>query len=279
MKNKFSAIILFALMAVVISSCQKDDEIINNGNGIPTGEGSVKVALTDGPFPFNTCTEANVEITKIEVRTENGEFVVLQSGSASYNFVDLTNGVTAQGGTTNVSTGTYVEARITCGSASCTFDDNSSYEANYSAASYTIDIEPALVVGEGENSEILFDLDLGNSFSFYGFGGIPLTDWFGSSFVNSCTFDPHFRVCDFDQTGVINGNVTVGGTPYLNANCTISHNGSTIATHTEADGTFSFIGVDDGTYSVSVETENGASGSSTEVVISGTNTATCTIEL
>ena len=111
-------------------------------------------------------------------------------------------------------------------------------------------------------------------------GNLPWMNWINSvTDITGCSFDPQFRVCDLDQTGEIEGTVTVNGTVLGNADVSIEIDGETINTHTESDGTFKFIGVKNGTYTVSVSTENDGSATASDIVVSGNATANCTVEL
>ena len=270
MKNKMKNFIVLVFFVTAIISCNKDEEV-----GIPDGQGSVKTSITDGPFPFSFVTEANVGVTKVEVKTETGEYVVLFEGSHSYNMVNLTNGATAEVGTLNIEAGTYKTARITVGNASVAYEGGGSHTATIGAHTTVVSIEPALIVEEGESSEVLFDVDLGRSFSFGGLMGGMLPEWISSSsFIGSCAFNPHVRVCDYDRTGRINGTLTVGGANYENAHIYCNVNGENISTHTRANGSFSFIGVPEGTYTVHVTTvDNDVD--ELEVTVSGTGIAPC----
>lgn len=272
MTNLFKKLALVALVMGVFISCDKDEDTI------PDGQGAVKVKLTDAPFPFSFVTEANVGVAKVELRNATGEYVVVFEGSSSYNMVGLTNGVTETVATANIEAGTYNQARVTLNAASVHLSDGTEFEMNSDAqGSYTVTIDPVLVVEEGDTSEVLFDLDINDSFQFQG-------AWIGNWIPNiasilGCNFDADFRVCDLDQTGEIEGTVTVSGTALENAYVSVEVNGEEIATQTEANGSFTFIGIEGGTYTVSVETEANGSMSVGNVQVSGTGTATCTLDL
>ena len=192
--------------------------------------------------------------------------------------VKLTNGSTKNVVTTNIKKGTYAEARITLNAASVKLSNDTSFDMNADAqGSYTISISPALEVEEGEASDILFDLDINDSFEF---NGAWMGDWIPSvASILGCSFDADFRACDLDKTGKIEGTVTVSGETLENAYVYIEVNDQEIATQTEANGSFTFIGVAEGSYTVSVETEENGSTSVTNIQVSGTGTASCTLEL
>jgi len=272
MKNIFKKIIILTMLVTAFLSCEKDDD-----SGIPEGQGEVKTSITDGPFPFSFVTEANVGVTKVEVKTATSDYVVLYEGSASYNLVDLTNGVTAEVEVSTIEAGTYTHCRVTVGEASVTYSDGTSHTASVDAhVIRDIAIVPALIVEEGEASEVLLDVDLASSFSFLGMGGLLLSDWIlgGISSIHSCGFTPVVRVCDYDRTGEITGAVTVDGDYQQYARIAIEVDGETIHTHSESDGAFTFVGVAAGDYTVVVTTSDGET-SSVSVTVSGTDTASC----
>ncbi len=267
-KLTISIFVLFALL-----SCNKNDSTI------PAGQGKVTTTLTDAPFPFGFVSEANIGVAKVEVKTANGEFVTLFEGSASYNMVNLTNGVTAEVKTTNIEAGTYVEARVTLDGASVKLANGMTFDLNSVAANTTttVKIEPALIVEEGTSSEILFDFDVDNSFNFVQTGGTLFSNWISSiSSIKGCNFDAFFRVCDLDRTGKISGTVTIDGDAEENAQVYITVNGKKIFTHTKADGTFAFLGIAPGNYTVYVNTEDGEKTEVGGIVVTEGGTVTCT---
>lgn len=271
MKNLLRKSVLFIFLIVAFSSCNDDDDI-------PSGKGSVTIKITDAPFPFEFVKKANIGIEKVELKDAKGDYVVVFEGNSNFNMVDLTNGSTKTVAQTNIEKGTYSEARITLNTASVQLSNGTNYELNADAqGSYTYSINPAFIVEEGNSSNILFDLDVNESFQFQG-------SWFGQwihdiTHITGCDFQPKFRICDLDQTGVIQGKVTKNGSPEENAYVYITVNGKEIATHTKADGSYKFIGIKEGNYTVTVKTETDGSTSVSNIQVKGTGTATCTLEL
>jgi len=274
MKKMIKSFMIMALAIVVFTSCDDDD------NTIPDGQGKVKVTITDAPFPFEFVTNANVGVAKVELKTSSGDYVVVYDGSTSYNMVELTNGVTAEVGTTNIETGTYGQARVTLNSASVNLSNGTEYnlDSEATANTYTVSVEPALVVEEDASSEVLFDLDINKSFSFHGSGAGIMLNWITSvDWIKGCNFNPHFKVCDRDQTGEISGTVNADGAE--NAQVYVSINGKEVYTHAKADGSFKFIGVNPGTYTVHVKTKNGGVAHANDVTVTAGSTATCTVKV
>jgi len=268
---KFKKLVIVVLLFGTLFSCNDDENI-------PSGEGAVSIKLTDAPFPFEFVTKANVGIAKVELKNSSGEYVVVFEGNSSYNMVNLTNGTTKTVGNSNIKKGTYNNARITLNAASVELSNGKSFSMNSEAqGSYTVSISPALVVEEGNTSNILFDLNVNNSYQFKG-------TWFGSwipniASITGCTFDADFRVCDLDQTGSIEGTVKVSGSHKKNVYVYVNVNGHKITTHTKADGSFKFIGIKEGNYTVTAESESGDTGSVSNIKVEGTGTATCTLDL
>ncbi len=271
MKKLFKKAIIVALVMGVFVSCNDDDDI-------PSGQGTVTVKLTDDPFPFDFVTEANIGVAKVELKNAIGEYVVVFEGNSNFNMVGLTNGSTKNVVTTNIKKGTYQEARVTLNAASIKLSNGTSFDMNADAQRfYVVSISPVLEVEEGEASDILFDLDINDSFEFE---GAWMGDWVPNvASILGCSFDAHFRACDLDKTGEIEGKVTVSGEALENAYVYIEVNGQEITTQTEANGSFTFIGIAEGSYTVSVETKENGSTSVTNIQVSGTRTASCTLEL
>ncbi len=274
MKHSIKLLIaIFVLTALV--SCEKDQ--------ISEGNGRVTVKLTDAPFPHELVTQANVGITKVELKTTTGEYATLFESSeeygVSYNMVELTNGVTTDVETTDIEVGTYVKCRVSIGSASVHFKNSSHIDMAINAEStYETSIEPALVVEEGKLSNVLFDLDVNRSFNFHESVGLPFGNWIESiETITGCDFDAHFRVCDLDETGTISGIVTVNGVSSENCYVTVVVGNNEIAAHTDHNGRYTFIGIVDGTYNVHVKTKNGEASSSVQV--SNNDSATCDITI
>jgi len=272
MKNVLKSLIIVVLIVLSFSSCKSDDD--------PQTQVSVKI--TDGPFPFNLATEANVTVKKIELKNENGEYVTVFEGEAGYNMVSLTNGVSADVTNTEIKPGVYSKVKITIKGEGVKFSNGTNmniFGSNTSTRTETI--QPALVIEDGTNSNLLFDLDLSNSFGFSGAYGFPI-NWISNasdiSNILFCHFTPSFRVVDLDQTGEISGTVTLDGAGVANAQVTITANGDIVHTHTEENGTYKFIGILDGNYTVTVETNNNLSGTNS-TVINGTGTSTCDVSI
>lgn len=277
MTNLLKKLVLLTLLISVMYSCEKDEETEDT-------KGNVTVQLTDAPFPFAFVSEANISIAKIELKNADGDYVVLfeSTTSTSYNLLDYTNGATASIATNSIATGTYSHAKVTLAGASVVMNGNVSDGGNENTIfdfnsetndSYEIAIEPQLEVEEGSESNVLFDVDVNETFSFTT-SSILIDGWFDFiTQISGCDFNPTIRVCDLDKTGKVTGTVTLDGTNYENAQVTIVVNGDEISAHTEEDGTYTFIGINTGTYEVEVSIANQET-QRVQVTVTGTDTAT-----
>lgn len=274
--TKKLSILFFSLVALFLASCT---------SSAPDGQGKTTVKVTDSPFPFSFATEANVGISKIELKNDStGQYVTVYestaSGSGSYNLLQYQNGKTADVATNDLPVGTYKYARVTFNNASVkmngkTGSGNDFFDFSSSAnGSYEEQVSPALVVEHTGTSNVLIDVNVNKTFQFQGSGGF-FGSWFTSlSSIMGCSFKPEFRVCDLDKTGSISGNVTINGKATANANVTLTVNGKEVAANTDANGNYKIIGVEQGTYSVTATTSDNVTVSN-NVTVSGTANASC----
>jgi len=259
--------LLIMLMILSLTGCKKDN---NNGD--------VSVKVTDDPFPVSFVTEANVEIAKIELKNENGEYVTVLESSASTNMVNYTNGATAEIAVTAIPEGKYSEAKLTMGTASIYLSDSRYFNDTASAnQSVTVKVSPELEVQSGQSQEILLDLDLSDSFELGGmFGG-----WFTSvaQITGITSFHPDFRAVSLSKTGSIEGHVTDSQNNAM-AYCVVqvaydySGDGSpdTVSTIADAHGNYKIIGLPTATYEITVKADNHAEVHQQNVQVSISNT-------
>ncbi len=274
-------VFMLAVLTTAFISCKNEEEI-------PDGKGEVGVKLTDASFPFGFVSEANVGVTKVELKNADGEYVTVfeasSSASTTYNLLEYTNGATATVETSDIAPGVYSRARITFDAVSVHMNgnidggngDDTVFDLSEDlSSSYEVSIDPALEVEEGEHSDVLFDIDANSAFSFntsiIGEFIHMITEISGCSLTLS---EQSIRVCDLDQTGAISGKVTVSGDTEENLLVQVNANGHTLTTHTKSDATYTFIGIKGGDYTVKVTTSDNQVHQSS-VTVTGTETGTC----
>jgi hypothetical protein len=253
MKKTIKLFVLSLLIGSVFVACNSndDDNPANNDN-----KGTVKVKITDAPFPIDFVTEANVGVAKVELKNQNGDYVTVFEGNANYNMVNLTNGNTETVTENELEVGTYTEAKVTLNDASVHLSNGTTFDlASDAQGSYSVAIDPPLVVEDDEDSDLLLDLDLNHSFQF---STTSFINWITNILdISGCDFNADFRACDLDQTGKIKGSVqTTNDENVANALVTVNVDGDEVSTLTDSDGEFTFIGIKPGNYTVHIETRN-----------------------
>ena len=275
MKKAIKLFVLTVLFGSFFVACSSDDDT----NPANDNKGTVAVKITDAPFPIDFVAQANVGVAKIELKNQNGEYVTVFEGNASYNMVNLTNGVTEDVTTNEVETGTYTEAKITLSNASVHLSNGTVFDLTTDAqGSYNVTIDPPLEVEDDEDSSVLLDLDLNHSFQF---STTIFMNWITTVLdISGCDFNADFRACDLDQTGKIEGTVkTTNDVVIANALVTVNVDGNDVSTLSDDEGNFTFIGIKEGDYTVHVETQNQGEVdiNNVHVSVDGTASVTATV--
>lgn len=243
---------LIALVAIVMSSlfmaCSNDD-----GH---SSTGTLKINLTDAPFPTDLVAEANVTINKIEIRNaedEEGPFIVVSEEEMSFNLLDLTNGVTAGLVDLEIEAGEYDLIRLYVSEASIVLKDGTEHSLKVPSGSQTgikIFLNPALVVTGGLTSELLLDMDVSKSFVLKG-------DFSSPEGINGFNFKPTIKASNMSTAGRLTGVVTDADQVAIEGVQVSIMMGEEVYTtsFTDAEGNYAVLGVDAGSYSVVFEKE------------------------
>lgn len=80
-----------------------------------SGSATVRVLLTDAPFPFEMVDSANVTIERVELVSESEGVINVTSAwtePRAFNLLDLRHGITALLGEVEIPEGTYEQARL-----------------------------------------------------------------------------------------------------------------------------------------------------------------------
>jgi len=240
---KTISILLLAMVAGVITSCTKDD----NDNG----KGTVKILLTDAPFPGDQVAEANITVDKIEIRMtgENASFIVLSEEESTFNLLDLRNGITAELAEMELESGVYDEIRLHIVDANVVLKDEVASAFSLKIPSGTssglkIKIKNGLVVSEGSLASVLLDFDVSQSFVVQGNPKSPKG-------ITGFIFKPVIRAVVEAESGMIEGHVTAGDNKVAGAVVEI-YQGTTLVTSaiTDENGYYAAIGLPAGQYKV-----------------------------
>jgi len=203
------ASLLCATLAVLLIGCGQ------SGN-----TGSLSVSLTDAPFPAtNGCLDAAL-ITIDGLRAKTGEGfrdVDLNDpepdGTVTLDLLQLRAGLNDELALGELGTGEVSELRLHVVESVLVFSDGSpdvSFKIpSGDASGLKLKIDPPALVVAGQTTELIIDVDLGNSFHTTGLGGAPTCDELklGESQV---LFSPVIRINNLTTDGIVLGNV-VGG--------------------------------------------------------------------
>lgn len=248
----FAAVAIVAASAVVLA-CGSD-----NVATAPSTSGSLNVAITDSPFPFDSVARTDIFVVRIDGKladtdsasSESGKdndsnanddpsrgWVTLATPNQSFNLLDLQGGKTANLGQKTLPTGTYQGFRLILDTdrSSVTLKDGKVISAangtlkfpsaGRSGIKIKLDSPISLVAG---GTQMVVDFDLGKSFVLRG----------NTIGRNGLLFRPVIRGIARDVTGGISGTVHSGsstGAAVASASVEILKSGSALTDTVSAD--------------------------------------------
>ncbi len=243
---KSSLLIITALIFSIFLGCA-EDSVTEPGDE----EGTILIRLTDAPFPIDLIDEANVIITKIEIRraTEDAgrPFITLSEDTVKFNLLELQNDVTEDLVEIDIPIGSYNLVRLYVSEANILLKDGSEFVMKVPSGAQTgikIFIEPAIEVVGGLTSELLLDFDVSKSFEVQGNPNTPAG-------IKGFHFKPVIRAVNMSIAGRITGVVTDAASTVLeNAAVWVEQDSVVSTTFTDTNGYYALIGVLTGNYSV-----------------------------
>lgn len=243
-------IIVLALSSLVITAC----DVSSDNQTVDSNVGTLAVELTDAPLNFPGIDEINLTIEDIAVRgADNGEFLLIQDDPVNINIMNFRNGdFQIIGGNGRVPTGMFDQLRFQITDIKIELEDSSEDIdvpiPSRAKSGYTIDFDPDIEVLGARNTSILLDLDLYQSFK---------QRREGQNFFPSFTFNPVIRYALLGNTGTIMGVTLREGSFEVGDALIKLFDGSKLigTTFSEDNGDFGFIGIDPGSYRLTVEKE------------------------
>ena len=239
--------IIFAV-AILLFACSDDK---NN-----SGPGTLSITMTDAPFPFEMIDEANVTISKIEVRNADsiadGEspFLVLKEEDMHFNLVNLVNGATEALVMIEVPSGNYDLVRLYIKDAVVKLSDGRELDLKVPSGAQTgikVFVKPSIRVAGGLSSDLLLDFDLGRSF-------IPTGNVHSVNGITGFNFKPVIKAVNLSTTGTLIGivgdtlsNPVKGAEIALYAADTLN-----TTTYTDSLGNYTVLGLLAGNYKITV---------------------------
>lgn len=243
---------LIAAALLIISGCNKTS---GPGN---SGPGKLVVKVTDDPFNINFVESATITINKIEIGNagpnDTCAFIVLSKDTATFDLMQLRNGITQELIILDIPQGNYDMIRLYVSQASLKIKDQPvEYKVKVPGGSQSgikILITPSLTIEGGLTSELLLDFDLARSFVMRG-------NMSHSAGVNGFIFKPVIKAIHNSTAGRIEGIVTdTANAKLVNASVWIAKDTVISTAFTDTLGFYSFIGVPSGTYSVFATKDN-----------------------
>ncbi|WP_163708051.1 DUF4382 domain-containing protein [Mangrovibacterium lignilyticum] len=266
-KIKSSLVLLTAFALGVLASCTSTDEGIA---GNDSTKGSLKVLLTDAPFPSDQVAEVNVTIDKVSIKkvddatteeTDESGFIILSEETQEFNLLDLQNGIVANlADTSAIEVGTYSEIRLHIVKAEVVLTEEEGSETfdlkipSGTSSGLKIKIDGGVEIKGNLEAVVIVDFDVSRSFLVQGNpakNGKELTGF---------KFKPVVRATAQDFSGEISGKVTFNY--YDDANAPLDSISAGIPVYilsgedtissalTDDQGYYSVIGLVAGTYTV-----------------------------
>ncbi len=256
----YAAFVVIA--SAVIISCQdniKDDLGLNS-----KGKATVVFKITDAPFPSSQVDEAYITVDWIkllkagmeeeyneeETESEGSPFVLVElEEPATFNLLELRNGLTEIMAETELPVGSYAEVRLHVIDAGILLKDERAFPLKVpsgDASGLKLRMEPALTLTEGEVVEVLFDFDISRSFVMKG----NLNNIVGFNFKPVVRAVAHVVT----ETGEVSGTVTdADGNAIEEVTVVLMKGEEEVTTAiTSEEGFYAMIGILPGTYTLKI---------------------------
>jgi uncharacterized protein (DUF2141 family) len=266
----------------------------STGGGGPGGGGgggtmgTLKLSVTDDPFPLDLVSEAIVHVTEVKLHHEadgDSGFISLPvpPGGITIELVGLRDGLTADLTSATLLPGSYAQARLVIDDAKLTLSNGNVYSTALGNLDLTsggtsglkIFIDPPFQIVAGQTTSLIFDFDLSKTFhavpandppnakKFKLMPGIRATDT-----VNAADLNGHVTMDDGtgQQVGVDTASVYVLPPGETNLDNAVA------STATTADGSYAFLGLKAGTYDVQAVKDTATGMVAGVVLVVGTTT-------
>jgi len=264
-KIKSALVLLTAITLGIISSCTSTDDGIS---GNDSTKGSLKILLTDAPFPSDLVAQVNVVIDEVSINKVNDDssedddsgWSVLSSEESSFNLLDLQNGAVAVlADFEEFPIGTYSEIRLHIVSAEVVLTEDAGGETydlkipSGTSSGLKVKIDGNLEVRGGNAAALIVDFDVAQSFLVQ---GNPTKN---GKEITGFKFKPVIRATAEDISGTVEGYVSVqqlsdgvvSEVPGVGIQVTVTDGTNTYIAISSDNGYYAIIGVLPGEYTVS----------------------------
>ncbi|HMB68062.1 MAG TPA: DUF4382 domain-containing protein [bacterium] len=254
---------LMTVGAVSFLGCS-DGSLPGGAGSGSAATGTVRVHLTDAPYPFDLIESAEITIDRITAHYEDEDaetVAVLGDELQTLDLMDLRNGVTATLVETEVPVGTIDELRLRVVDAVVTLIDGREFPLKVPSGQTSglkAKADPAIVVVGDLTTDLLLDVDVSRSFLAIPASPRKVDD------IRGFHFKPVVRVENLSTTGSVSGHVqSDGGTgadltddvALAGATVTASLDGTDYTTATDAEGFYRILGLPEGAYLVTASAD------------------------
>ena len=220
--------------------------IVSCGTDSDTSMGSLEVRMHDAPI--DSADAVNVSVDQVEINEGSSEegWSVISSPNETYNLLNLTNGAYEVLGDTTLPTGMYEQIRLVLNETGhSVVVDGKTYDMKVpSGTNSGIKLNVNAEIEENITYELLLDFDAARSVKEA-----------GNSQVNEYILRPVIHAANNAVTGAIAGSINnAEAEPIVYAIQNSDTLGTTIAD--TSNGDFEIIGLEEGTYDVSVDPRN-----------------------
>lgn len=275
---------ILVLTALAITSACSDKEDRNSEN-----KGTLKILLTDAPFPSSEVSQVNVTIDQVAIKQsddttttdiDESGFEILSNQTASYNLLDLRNGTVATlASIDTIAAGTYTEIRLRIVDATIVLTDGTELALKIpsgNSSGLKIKIDGGLTVRGGNTSALILDFDVSRSFVVTGRNP-------HSGAIKGFIFKPVIRATAEDISGTLEGTVTDSATKAAVNGAFIRvirvAQQDTMTVLTNASGYYALIGVLPDSYKVIASYEGFANDTIESAVVETNKTSVADFEL
>lgn len=287
---------LFATFALVlVTACGGGTSApVSGTDGAGAGSGAqaptLRISVTDAPFPSGFVEEASVVINEVRVRDQDSDtWSTVFTGSATIDLVPLTGGVSALLVEADIEPGSYDEVRLIVDAGRVLLSDTAftaTGDPEFTVANDTlkfpsgaqtgikVKIDSPIVVTSGLSADLMLDFDLTKSFVFNG----PPSHAPG---VRRVLFKPVVRASNTTTGGSLRLEAISDSATPADASDDLILAGATVRVCDAADAEVATVLADDlgvavvslapGTYTIKVEAAAHATSSVTDVAITLAN--------
>ena len=285
--------VLLLACASGLAACSGGGGGASGGGGGGSGTGMLDLSATDDPFVYDIVQEALVIVDRITIFPaadgDEGPITLFEGGTIRLDLFHLRDGLTQHVDLSELPVGSYRQLRFHVSDARLVLTNGNVYTTvdgtihltSQGTSGFKVFVDPPIEIVEGQTSNVLLDFDLTHTFH-----PIPANDPLNAS---RYSLHPVIHVTNEGEAGGIQGVVTQddgngGLIPVDLATVYIMPPGQTdpalsvATTGTIADGSYTVLALEPGTYDV-IAVKAALSGTVTGIVVVADAVATADVTI